>query len=487
MDVIELLPFQFWLVLLVLAGGAVWAWRERRQAWGLPFLMVLFTATFWYFGDVFYNDYATYRIMIGDESLDSAWWQVLLFAVGFLAMAKPVHRMINRRLLRGKSFVVRYIETHRLERRDFQQQINQLASGLFTAWGLLTLVALVRVDGDFVGLFAPYAGRSVRPWDRGQIGSGADALLSAAQYLQIFIAAGVGVVAAIARTTWIRVVAVLICLLAFPVFIFDRTRNTMLIISLPGVLSWVFLRFRGGLLVKLGLLAAFFAVINFWFSVVLANRSGFGFDLESALSGETQVKEVHHEGLNMFEELAWIDSFITTGAYVPNGGERYFAELVNIVPRAIWKDKPTIGLDYAVARGQLVIGEKGEVTATISTGMIGQGVVNFGRVFGPLAAALLMALWVSVLARLDLLGKDPGWMLLYLCGMIFTFNFGRDISAIGLFPFLVGLVLAAVVKWVRPSKRSKPTVRALGERRRRGMGPGVLGAPAAPSRVGEQD
>jgi hypothetical protein len=235
------------------------------------------------------------------------------------------------------------------------------------------------------------------------------------------------------------------------------------------------------------MLAAFFALINFWFSVVLANRSGFGFDLESALSGKTSVNEVHHDGLNMFEELAWIDSFIASGTYLPNGGERYFAELVNIVPRAIWKDKPTIGLDYAVARGQLVIGEKGEVTATISTGMIGQGVVNFGRVFGPLAAALLMALWVAVLARLDLLGKDPRWMLLYLCGMIFTFNFGRDISMIGLFPFLFGLVLAAVVKWVRPSKRSKLTVRASGERRRRGMGPGVLGVPAAPGGAGKQD
>ena len=71
--------------------------------------------------------------------------------------------------------------------------------------------------------------------------------------------------------------------------------------------------------------------------------------------------------------------------------------------------------------------------------------------------------------------------------MMFTFNFGRDISIIGLFPFLVGLALAALVKWVHPSKRAKPSVRALGERRRRGMGPGVLGAPAAPSRVGEQD
>jgi hypothetical protein len=487
MEVIDLLPFQFWLVLLVFGAGGVWAWRERRQAWGFPVLMVLGTVGAWYIADVFYNDYAGYRIMIGDQSLDSAWWQVLLFLIGFLAMAKPMHRMMNRRLLRGKSFVVRYIEAPRLERRDFQRKINQLAVGLFLAWVLLTVIAMVRVDGDVVGLFAPYAGRIARPWARGQIGGGFSALLSLAMYLQIFLLAGVGVITAIAQSPRIRLIALVICLLAFPTFIFDRTRNTMLVIVLPGVLTWVFLRLRGGLLLKLGIMAAVFAAVNFWFAVVLTNRSGMLFDIEAALSGENKLDGVHHEGLNMFEELAWIDSFITSGAYLPNGGERYFAELVNVVPRSLWKDKPTIGLDYAVARGQVASGPSGEVTATISTGMIGQGVTNFGRLFGPLAAALLMALWVALLARMDLLGKDPAWMLLYLCGMIVTFNLGRDISFIGLFPFFFGLGLISLIKSVQTSARSKLTVRASGERRRRGMGPGVLRVPVAPGGAGKQD
>jgi hypothetical protein len=89
---------------------------------------------------------------------------------------------------------------------------------------------------------------------------------------------------------------------------------------------------------------------------------------------------------------------------VINYGARYRAELVNPIPRGLWKDKPLIGLDYAVARGQRM--EEGiGVTATISTGMIGQGVVNFGPFFGVLAAALLMAIWVAILARQDLKGE----------------------------------------------------------------------------------
>jgi hypothetical protein len=85
---------------------------------------------------------------------------------------------------------------------------------------------------------------------------------------------------------------------------------------------------------------------------------------------------------------------------------------VNPIPRGLWKDKPLIGIDYAIARGQLFVGQRegdAGVGATISTGMIGQGVVNFGPFFGVLAAALLMAFWVAILARQDLKGESRPW------------------------------------------------------------------------------
>jgi hypothetical protein len=158
----------------------------------------------------------------------------------------------------------------------------------------------------------------------------------------------------------------------------------------------------------------------------------------------------------MFEELAWIDHFIVTGVYLPNWGERYLAELANPIPRAIWKNKPRIGHDYAMARGQMALGPDGEVTATISTGMIGQGVVNFGRVLGPLATAILMALWVGLLARQDLLGAQPARLILYASGLILTFNMGRDITLLVIYPFLFGLGLLWLWERMR-SAEERPT------------------------------
>jgi hypothetical protein len=246
-----------------------------------------------------------------------------------------------------------------------------------------------------------------------------------------------------------RNTALLICALALPYYIFDRTRNTMLATVIPGTLAWVFFRLRGGLVVKMVALGACFLVVNYWFTFVMANRADWNVAGAFASGGDkAKQKETRHEGLNMFEELAWIDHFLTIGSYRPNMGSRYFAELVNPIPRALWKGKPTIGLDYAVARGQLQAGPGGETSATMSTGMIGQGVVNYGRIGGPIAAALLMSIWVAILARQDLLGKDSIRLILYGTGLILTFNMGRDITLLVIYPFLLGWAIFIFWKWL---------------------------------------
>jgi hypothetical protein len=85
------------------------------------------------------------------------------------------------------------------------------------------------------------------------------------------------------------------------------------------------------------------------------------------------------------------------------------------------------------------------VDTTISTGFIGQGVVNFGRFLGPMAAALLMSIWVAALARLELNIRALGRLPLYSLGLILTFNLGRDITLITLYPFVFG---ALAVWWL---------------------------------------
>jgi hypothetical protein len=230
----------------------------------------------------------------------------------------------------------------------------------------------------------------------------------------------------------------------------------MLAVALPGLLAWVFVRLKSGMFTKIAILVVAFLVTEGWMKFVIQTRSGGDISrafLQMGVGGVVQQiedSETKHLGLNMFEELAWINSFIDKGTYAVNNGARYFAELVNPIPRVIWPNKPMIGIDYAIARGQLFsgAGESGAgVGATISTGMIGQGVVNFGPVFGVLAAALLMAFWVAILARQDLKGVKMGRMLLFFIGCVLTFNLGRDITLITLYPFIFGYFMLSF--WAR--------------------------------------
>ena len=184
---------------------------------------------------------------------------------------------------------------------------------------------------------------------------------------------------------------------SWPSVFFDRTRHTMLAILLPGLAALVFVRLRRRPVVQISVLAAAFLAVNLWFGFVIANRSRQSIAGAFVRGGVQNAETAKHEGLNMFEELCWINKFIKERTYSPNWGPRYFAEMVNIIPRPLWKGKPAIGLDYAVARGQGTIATIGSSGATISTGMIGGGVVNFGPWGGPPAAALLLAIWVAVL------------------------------------------------------------------------------------------
>jgi hypothetical protein len=471
MDTLFQLPFPFHLSALVLVMLLLVAWQQRYLGWGAPMGAVLATVAAWYHGDALYNDYEEYRILMGDAALSSGWWQVLIFLIAFGLLVPLVHGMMNSRYHGRRSNLMIYFETRRLEHPIVQHQIDKLTMLMAGAWGLLMLIALLLVDFNFLGLFAPYLEGKDNPWSRRRVGGGLDSLISLGSYLQVFLTAGFGVLAAVSRNPSTRSLAIVICVLAFPFYIFDRTRNTMLATMLPGLLAWVLFRLRGGLVVKGGVLLGAFMIISFWFSFVVANRNDQS--MANALKSSEAIEaaeDTRHEGLSMFSELGYMNSFFEKGTFKPNWGARYFAELVNPVPRVLWKGKPLAGVDYAIARGfGATDGEGvggGGITASIATGMIGQGVVNFGRIFGPIAAAFLMALWVAVLARQDLLGHDPARLLLYSCGMILTFNMGRDITLLVLYPFVFGLMIILVRNWYFPPSSPQAPVDPSGGRNR---------------------
>ena len=455
------LPMPFWLCAIAILVFSVYGWFKRRQAWGLPMCAVLGTVGIWYLGDALYNNYSLYLEQFDADLLKSAWWQVLLFIGAYVFLVPIVNRSINRKLLDRKSHVISYVESRRLELPGVQSQITILSRVLAITWSVLMLIGLVRIQGDFIGLFAPYLGEKADPWGRARVGTGFDAFLSLASYFQIFLASTFGVIAAIAKNPRTRAIAIVICCLAFPYYIFDRVRNTMLTTMIPGLLAWVFFRLRGGIIVKVVVLAAAFMVVNYWMTFVIANRTDMSIASAFAHRDELDTNEkVKHGGMNMFEELVWLNYFIDQGLFEPNWGQRYFAELVNPIPRILWPGKPMIGIDYAIARGQgwdQASSAEGGVAATISTGMIGQGVNNFGPWLGTLAASLVLALWTSLVARQDLLGDDPGHMFLYGIGMIQTFVMGRDITLLALYPFFMGWIM--LVLWKKYKNRKPGTKR----------------------------
>jgi MFS family permease len=102
----------------------------------------------------------------------------------------------------------------------------------------------------------------------------------------------------------------------------------------------------------------------------------------------------------------------------------------------IWPSKPLLGIDYAKWRGFESDDNELGVNTTVASGMIGGGVLNFGQIFGPVAAGILMALWTGLLIRWWEQRKSLLRLALFMLGVGLTFNLGRDISMLVLWPVI---------------------------------------------------
>lgn len=444
------LPIAFWISLVLLIVLSGFAWSRRREAWGIPTMAVCGTVVVWYHVDALYNDYGRYGEKFSPELLTSAWWQIIGFTVSLGVAAPLLNDLANPSARSRGSNVVAF-----LDGRDTLTALQRLLVPAFriaaVLWITLSVVALLRTGFDWQGLFFPWMGHRAYPWLRDRVGGGVDFVFSLVEYVNIFCLSAFGIIAALALSTRLRLAAISLVFLAWPYVLFDRARNTMLAVVLPAVLCFVFLRLRRRPMVQLCVLLAAFIALEGWFAIVLQKRS-----IASARADGSYVKsdQSRHLGLNMYEELCWINAFIQDGSYQPNWGRRYLAEAVNPIPRTIWPNKPMIGIDYALARGQGGgAASAAGVHATISTGMIGQGVCNFGSVFGPVAAALLMSGWIAILARFDSTADYVGRLMLYTLGLVLTFNLGRDISLLVAYPLIFGYF---IVRFAENRKRNGP-------------------------------
>src|SRR6266581_7366420 len=393
----------------------------NRDSFGITF-GVYVTVFAWYFVDPFINpeqyDY------LPSSSLGQSYGQVVLFLIGFRVFTPVAIRWILRRRSSGVF--------------DMRLTPEQILIAVAAIWLVLFIIGIARMGGDVKGAVFPLDGRAgPTMWGRGAVESGPSGfLISFAGYVFNAVTAFLGVLVFFQRSIAWRLLAGAIFAITLPYFFFAGARSHFLAAVLPSILTYLFYG-RHLLIVKLAILAIAFFCLNEGFKFVSVYRlHGFREVLASENPYELTDENSTITGLNMIQELCFVNTYLETGGTSLAYGARYVNELLNFIPRMIWPSKPLIGIDYAKWRGFESDTSELGVNTTVSSGMIGGGVLNFGQIFGPVAAGILMALWTGVLISWWEQRKSLLRLVLFMLGVGLTFNLGRDISMLVLWPVI---------------------------------------------------
>jgi oligosaccharide repeat unit polymerase len=393
----------------------------HRDSFGIT-VGVYITVFAWYFADPFIHpelyDY------LPPSSLGQSYGQVVLFLIGFRVFV-PV--------------AIRWIVSRRSSRVfDMRLTPEQILRVVAALWLVLFIIGIARMGGDVRGAVFPLDGRfGPTMWGRGATESSASGfLISFAGYLFNAVTAFLGVLIFFQRSITWRLLAGAMFAITLPYFFFAGVRSHFLAAVMPFILTYLFYG-RHLLILKLAILAiAFFCLKEGFRFVQVFRLHGFREVLVSENPYELMDEDVGTVGLNMIEELCFVNLYLESGGTSPAYGARYLNELLNFIPRAIWPSKPMLGIDYAKWRGFESDDEGLGVNTTVSSGMIGGGVLNFGQIFGPVAAGILMALWTGVLVRWWEQRKSLLRLVLFMLGACLTFNLGRDISLLVIWPVI---------------------------------------------------
>ena len=412
----------------------------KRDSFGIA-LGVYVTVFAWYFVDPFINP-EQYDDM-PSSSLGQSYAQVLLFLIGFRVFTPVATRWILRRRSSGG-----------FDTRLTPEQILIAAAAL---WLVLFLIGIYRMDGDVMGAVFPIDSRAgMTMWAREAVSSsGSGFLVASGAYLFNAVTAFLGVLVFFQRSIAWRLIAGAMFAITLPYFFLAGARSHFLAAVLPFILTYLFYG-RHLLILKLAILAVAFFCLNEGFKFVTAFRgTGFREVLASENPYELMDADSTQTGLNMIQELCFVNTYLETGAGSPAYGAKYLNELLNFIPRMIWPSKPMLGIDYAKWRGfETVDSAEGElgVNTTVAAGMIGGGVLNFGQIFGPVAAGILMALWVGLLVRWWEQRKSLLRLVLFMLGAGLTFNLGRDITMLVLWPAIFAYFFVRLAE-MRATKR----------------------------------
>ena len=396
-------------------------------------LAVYVTVFGWYFVDPFLNpEQYSY---IPSFLISQSYGQVLLFLIGFRFFTPIAQRWIVRRRSAGVFHMQRFTP----------EQILIVTGAI---WLLLLLIGIALMDGDVIGALFPIDSRAgATMWGRSAVATSASGfLIASGGYVFNAITAFLGVLVFFQRSTSWRVVAGAMFVISLPYFLLEGARSHFLAVILPFIVTYLFYG-RHPLVMKLAVLAVAFFCLDHGFKLVTAFRgTGFRDLLAAEHPYELVDEDLRQSGLNMIQELCFANAYLGSGAATPSYGGRYLNELLNVVPRVIWPSKPLLGIDYAKWRGLEDPQSDLGVFATISTGMIGGGILNFGPFFGPLAAGVIMALWTGLLIRWWQQRNSLLRLMLFMLGVGLTFNLGRDITLLVLWPVIFAYCFVRLIE-----------------------------------------
>ena len=416
------IPLSYYVASLTLLFLVIEAFLKQYKPWSIPAIVTYLTIGMWYFTEIWY----TPERLIGFETsiLELAYIQVFIFLISFRFLVPIASRFFQK----NSSITTPFVP----DKLTFRP--HKLLIIIIIFWLILFIYGVSRLDWDVYQALFPQGGRwAPKLWNRRAVGQNFDFLVSAAGYTYSLICSIFGVLIFFQRKLPFKAINLLMILLSWPSFYLSGTRNIFLAVIMPGYLTYLLIN-RQKIWTKAIVSAILFFSLNYLFLIAITFRNT---GIISFFEGQVnQSIGEKHLGLNMTEELLYINTFYKNGRFSLSYGMDYIAELLNLIPRILLPNKPLIGHQYNLLRNP-----SSGIQATISAGIIGRGVMNFGTFLGPLFSAFLMALWSGFLSHLWMERFSILRLSLFLVGLGITPNLGRDITLLVLWPMLFGYLL----------------------------------------------
>jgi hypothetical protein len=371
------LNFYYTLAVFLLFILVIEALTRKRNIWKIPAILVYITVALWYLTETIYTPENLTKF--SNDILENCYLQILLFLCAFRLFLPELSKKIF--LINSSSVAAKVLSTSIAPAR--------LLSYLSGVWLALSIYGISRMNGDvFNALFPINARAGGNMWGRaaGAAAGSSGFLVSSASYIYILVCSFFGILLILQTQQHVRLINIIIILISWPYFILQGSRNLFLAVALPSLFSYVLISKHKWWL-KIIILSFLLIAINYILTLVITYRNvGFASLLNGTSPSIASSSEQKHLGLNMLEELGFINSFFQKGTLHTQYGGDYIAQFLNFVPRALWPGKPLVGIDYAIARGFADKSKDIGVFATISTGLIGtrgSSVLNvfMGRIF----------------------------------------------------------------------------------------------------------